>query len=148
MVWILPMILIGGLVWPIMGYLVLGMIIFFSILSYFRQRYWCWYLCPRGAFLQIAMPYVSLNKATPKLFLKKWFRWTVFVLLIGYLVSLIIRSGGNIFVIGAAFVSMCILTTTLGVILGITIKPRTWCIICPMGTLQETIGKISRKINK
>ena len=142
MVWLLPFILIGGVIWPVIGYLVLGMIVFFSVLSFFRKRYWCWYLCPRGAFLELVMPYFSLKIPAPKVFSRPWFKWTVFVVLIGYLLYLIIRSGGNIFVIGSAFVSMCILTTTFAVILGTATKPRSWCMICPMGTLQETIGKI------
>jgi ferredoxin-type protein NapH len=62
MVWLLPLIVIGGLFYPIIGLLVTGMIIFFVILSFFKQRYWCWFLCPRGAFLQMALTFVSAKR--------------------------------------------------------------------------------------
>lgn len=145
MVWLLPIILIGGLFYPQIGYLVIGMILFFSILSYFKARSWCWYLCPRGSFLELFMPFISSNRPLPKVFHKQWFRWTVFVVLIGYLISMLIRSGGNLLLIGAAFVSMCILTTIIGILIGIPTKPRGWCVICPMGLLQETISKTNKQ---
>jgi polyferredoxin len=44
--------------------------------------------------------------------------------------------------IGSVFVLMCLLTTIISIILGIRTKHRGWCTICPMGTLQEKIGKI------
>jgi len=141
MVWLLPVIVIGGLFYPQIGYLVLGMILFFSVLSFFRGRFWCWYLCPRGAFLELIIPYFSLNRPLPKMFHKQWFRWTAFVVLIGYLISMIVRAGGNPLLIGAAFISMCILTTIIGVIIGVSTKCRGWCVICPMGLMQETISK-------
>lgn len=148
MIWLLPIILIGGLIWPVIGYLVLGMIIFFSALSFFKKRYWCWFLCPRGSFLEIVVPFFSRKNNLPGIFSKKWFRWSVFVLLIGYLISIIIRTGGNWITIGAAFISMCILTTVLGTIVGAIYKPRSWCVICPMGTLQETISRLHSRADK
>jgi len=44
-------------------------------------------------------------------------------------------------VIGAIFVSICLITTIIAIILALIFKPRSWCAICPMGTLQEQIGK-------
>ena len=145
MVWLLPVIVIGGLIWPMLGLLVPFMIVFFMVLSYYRRRYWCWHLCPRGAFLGIVMPYFSSNRPVPSVFEKKWFRALIFFILIGYLISLLIRAGGNIYAIGGAFVMMCLLTTAIGILLGIWTKPRSWCVICPMGTLQEAIRSIRPK---
>ncbi|MCX5750837.1 MAG: 4Fe-4S binding protein, partial [Candidatus Saganbacteria bacterium] len=133
MVWLLPVLVIVGWFYPVLGYLVLGMIVFFSILSFFKQRYWCWCLCSRGAFLQIVMPFFSRKANPPKFFGKAWFRWLVFVLLIGYLIAMLVRAGANPIAIGAVFISMCTLTTLFGILLGTFIKPRTWCTICPMG---------------
>ncbi|MCM8783705.1 MAG: 4Fe-4S binding protein [Candidatus Omnitrophica bacterium] len=62
MIWILPLILIGGLLIPILGYLVLAMMAFFFTLSYFKGRFWCRFLCPRGAFLDLVLSRVSLKK--------------------------------------------------------------------------------------
>ena len=140
MIWFLPVIVIGGLFYPMLGYLVVAMMAFFLTLSFFKGRYWCWHLCPRGAFLDIALSKVSLKKPIPKLFIKQWFRWLIFVLFMIFLIFRIIQAGGNAIAIGAVFVLMCLLTTIISIILGIATKHRGWCAICPMGTLQEKIG--------
>jgi len=54
----------------------------------------------------------------------------------------IIRTGGSIKAIGLVFVIMCAVSTVIATILGIATKHRAWCMICPMGLLQEKIGKI------
>jgi ferredoxin-type protein NapH len=144
MVWFLPLIVIGGLFYPLLGYLVVAMMAIFLTLSFFKGRYWCWNLCPRGAFLDGVLSKVSANKSLPRVFVRPWFRWFVFVLLISFLAIRIGGTGGNLIAVGAVFVGMCVLTTVISVILGVITKHRGWCVICPMGTLQDKISKISR----
>ena len=144
MVWFLPLIVIGGLFNPRLGYLVVAMMGFFLTLSYFKGRYWCWNLCPRGAFLDIVISKLSSNKPLPKIFIRQWFRWAILVLFMGFVIFRIIRTGGNLLMIGSVFVGMCILTTLVSIILGVFTRPRGWCAICPMGFIQEKIGKINR----
>lgn len=148
MVWLLPLIVIGGLFYPFLGYLVLAMMAVLLVMSLFKGRYWCWNLCPRGAFLDIVLSRVSINKPIPKFFLKQWFRWLVFVLFMSFIISRLIRTGGNLIAIGSVFVMMCILTTIIAIVLGVVTKHRGWCMICPMGTLQDKIGKILIKKQK
>jgi ferredoxin-type protein NapH len=145
MVWFLPLIVIGGLFVPLLGYLVVAMVVFFLVLSFFKGRYWCWNLCPRGAFLDIVLSKIGLNKPLPKILTKQWFRWLIFVLFLSFLVSRIMKSGGSLLAIGAVFVVMCLITTIISIILGVSIKHRSWCTICPMGTLQQVIRKANKK---
>ena len=142
-IWLLPLIIIGGLFNPILGYLVLAMMIFLLILSFFKGRYWCWNLCPRGAFLDIVLSKFSAKRSFPKIFTKQWFRWLVFVLFVSFLVFRIVNTGGNFIAIGSVFVVMCLVTTIISIILGIPARHRSWCTICPMGTLQEKIAKMN-----
>ena len=144
MMWFLPLIVIGGLFNPFLGYLVLAAVVFLLTLSFFKGRYWCWNLCPRGSFLDIALARVSRNKAVPRVFVKQWFRLAVFVLFIGLVGIRIARAGGNQAVIGAVFVGACLSSTVLAVVLGVTTKHRVWCVICPMGFLQEKISKLKK----
>ena len=144
MIWVLPLVIIGGLFNPILGYLVVAMIAFFLPLSFFKGRSWCWNLCPRGAFLDILLSKVSRNRQQPGIFIKGWFRWLIFLLFVSFLIFRIIKTGGNPIIIGSVFVSMCILTTLISIVLGIVFKHRSWCTICPMGTLQEKIGDMGR----
>lgn len=147
MIWILPLILIGGLFYPLLGYMVLVMMIFFLTLSFFKGRFWCWNLCPRGAFLDLVLSKFSLDRLLPKVFTRSWFRWLVVVLFISFLIFRLIKANSDIYVIGSVFVGMCILTTILSIILGIITKHRGWCIICPMGTLQDATSRIGSKKN-
>lgn len=145
MIWFLPLIVIGGLFYPLLGYLVVAMMAVFLSLAFFRGRYWCWNLCPRGAFLDIILSKASANKSIPTIFAKQWFRWLIFFAFMIFLILRIISAGGNLIAIGAVFVGMCVLTTIISIILGIATKHRSWCAICPMGTLQDRIGRISHK---
>jgi len=148
MIWFLPLIVIGGLFIPILGYLVVAMMAFFLVLSFFKGRFWCWNLCPRGAFLDIVISKISHNKPVSKIFAKQWFRWLIFAAFISFLIYRIISVGGNFIAIGSVFVVMCLLTTLISIVLGITLKHRSWCAICPMGTLQQKIGTIARPSKK
>jgi len=143
MVWFLPLIVIGGLFNPWLGYLVVAMMAFFLILAIFKGRYWCWNLCPRGAFLDIVVSKFSLNRPLPGIFAKQWFRWLVFILFMVFLVFRIKSTGGDLILIGSVFVGMCLLTTIISLILGLFTKHRGWCAVCPMGFLQEKIGRRS-----
>ena len=140
-IWLLPIIVIGGLFNPLLGYLVVAMMVLLLILSFSKGRYWCWNFCPRGAFLDIVLSKFSLNRSVPKIFLKQWFRWMVFVALMSFLILRIMNTGGNLVAIGSVFVVMCILTTIISIIIGISTKHRGWCMICPMGKLQEEMHK-------
>ena len=142
MVWFLPLVVIGGFFYPMLGYLVLLAILFMLVLSIFKARYWCWNFCPRGSFLDLGLSKVSRNKAIPRIFTKEWFRWSVFALIMGLFAFRLITAGGSIRAIGLIFVIMCLTSTIIAIILGIATKHRAWCMICPMGLLQEKIGKI------
>ena len=145
MVWFLPLVVIGGFFYPMLGYLVLGAILFMLTLSIFKARFWCWNFCPRGSYLDLGLSKISRNKAMPRVFTKPWFRWTVFVLIMSSFMLQIIRTGGSIRAIGLVFVIMCAVSTVIATILGIITKHRAWCMICPMGLLQEKIGKAKDK---
>lgn len=148
MVWFLPIIIIGGLFYPLLGYLVVAMMAFFLPLSFFKGRFWCWHLCPRGAFLDLGMSKISPKKTTPDIFSRMWFRWLILVVLTAFLAYRIAVSGGSLIVIGAIFVSICLITTIIAIILALIYRHRAWCSICPMGTLQEQISLLRRQSPK
>jgi len=150
MMWFLPLITVMGLFFPILGYLVVAMIVFFLILSIFKERYWCWNLCPRGSFLDGVMTKVSPKNPLPRFVTQIWFRLLMFALIlpVSFLVWRIIPKDNIIESVGAAFVSICLVTTIVAIFLAAVTKPRSWCVICPMGKIQVRIGKISRAEKK
>jgi polyferredoxin len=36
---------------------------------------------------------------------------------------------------------LCAASLSAGLLMGFFFKPRSWCAICPMGTLQDTISR-------
>ena len=139
--WFLPIVIIGGIFWPYLGFLVLAMMVFFLILSAFKGRYWCGWLCPRGSFLERVFAPLSPKRKIPPVFRNRTLRWLLFAVLMGFMIFRLITSGGVLAKIGFVFVTMCIVTTVIAIILGLVFKPRTWCAVCPMGTLQGVIVK-------
>lgn len=148
MIWLLPAIVVGGLFYPVLGYLVLAMMVILLVLSAFKGRYWCAHLCPRGAFLDIVMSRASFKRPLPGLFIVPWFRWLVFGLLMVFLTVRLAKTGGDPVLIGAVFVGMCLLTTIIAVLIAVFTKHRGWCAICPMGTLQDKIARTAAKGKK
>ncbi|MCK5534993.1 4Fe-4S binding protein [bacterium] len=139
--WLLPIIIFGGIILPYTGYLVLGMMLSFLVLSVFKGRYWCGWLCPRGSFLETILVHISRKGKIPSFFKNIRFRWIVFFVMMSFMVLRLIQTGGAPEKIGFVFVTMCIITTVIAIPLGIIFKPRIWCVFCPMGTLQGLLGK-------
>jgi len=132
--------IIGGLLYPIIGFIVPLVMLMGMVGGFFRGRYVCGWLCPRGAFFDRVVTHISPKKKIPDFFRNYTFRWSVFALLIGFMIFQISINPNNIYHWGTVFVRMCIVTTSIGVILAIIYHPRTWCSFCPIGTFQSSVG--------
>jgi ferredoxin-type protein NapH len=67
-------------------------------------------------------------------------RWVIFAAMMGFMVWRISQNAGDWRHWGLVFWTMCVITTAIGVVLGILLHPRMWCAFCPMGTMQNAIG--------
>ena len=144
-IWLLPVIIVGGIFFPLLGYIVFLMMLFLLILSYFKGRLWCSHLCPRGAFLDLALSRLSLKKKIPALFHRPKMRWFIFAAFMVFFIAQFIYAEKTLFSLGFVFVRMCLLTTLIAIFLGVPIHQRAWCTICPMGTLQSKIHSLNKK---
>ncbi len=145
MVWLLPLIVIGGFFYPLLGYLVAAMMATLLVLAVFHKRYWCTHLCPRGSFLDLVLARLARGRSIPRLFSNRTFRWAVFLGFMAFLAWRVSRSGGSLLAVGFVFVTMCLITTVIAVILGMPTKHRAWCVLCPMGTLQEAVWALRHR---
>ncbi len=114
--------------------------------SFFRGRYVCGNLCPRGAFYDRLMAPISRRRAVPKWIRSPGFRWTIFTLLMGFMVYRVLLNPTDPLHWGRVFWTMCLVTTAIGIPLAILIHPRTWCSFCPIGTVQGAIGGGKRRL--
>jgi len=131
---------IGGIFYPKLGYFLLLVFASLMIIAPFRGRWFCGNLCPRGSFVDFWLSPLSRKIKIPPKLRSMWIRTPIFVILMGFMIFRIIRTEGIVDKIGMVFVTLCILTTSIAILFGIIIAPRTWCSFCPMGTLQRAMG--------
>lgn len=111
------------------------------LLAISRGRYWCGNLCPRGSFYDNLMSKISKKNKIPKFFKSKILRAIMVIFLLSMFFIGVIQNWGNPYGIGMVFYRIILITTVVGVILSLLINHRTWCQICPMGTLSALISK-------
>lgn len=141
MIGLLPLVIIGGYFCPRIGFTVLGLITIFMILAGHRGRFYCGWMCPMGAFHERILSRISFHKPIPKLFKTHWFRWTLFIIMMGFMTTRLVFHWGDPLGIGGVFRTMWIISMSLAIGLGFYFKPRAWCTICPMGSMQGISSK-------
>jgi ferredoxin-type protein NapH len=140
--WIVLMVFIGaGIFYPAIGVVALICMLAPVAVAFFQGRAWCGSYCPRGSFNDSLLAKISLRGKLPPLLMSNGFRITFLVLLMSAFTLQIILAWGNPYRIGQVFVRMIIITTLITLVLGLIYHPRTWCRICPMGTMAHYISK-------
>ncbi|HHU50484.1 MAG TPA: 4Fe-4S binding protein [Firmicutes bacterium] len=140
--------LITGLFYPAVGLVAILCMLAPLVVAIFRGRRWCAFYCPRGGFLEQLVSRFSLRQKYPALFKTVWFKWLIVVgLLSGFAIQLMMAEN-TLVAMGAVFVRMVLITTLAAFGLGITFIPRTWCGICPMGTLAAYIGRACARLRR
>ena len=152
--WILvPIIGLGGLIYPLLGFAVLAIMVILMVLGMLRGRYWCGNLCPHGSLFDVVLARYLRVKKIPRLFLSPVFKWSFFAFFMVMFVSRVSGawqfSGELHFTerLGGVFVMQYLMLPTIGaVLLAVIFGPRTWCKICPMGTIQTIMHRLGTRL--
>ncbi len=136
---------IGGYFWPVLGLGILGLMVTALLLNFRKRRSFCAGVCPNGNFLAASLKAVSANRRVPRAFVDVRLRRMLCGLMLFCLIGLISRGFPDVSVMGRAFWFVYIVALSAGILIGILYKPRAWCVICPLGTLQDTIGEAAAK---
>ncbi|MBA4389290.1 MAG: FeS-binding protein [Verrucomicrobia bacterium] len=149
---LLPVVIVTiGLGWkyPWLGYSVPIVMLMGMVGGIFNGRYVCGNLCPRGSFLERFVGLVSRKGEIPSPVRNMVFRWILFSAMMGFMIFQISRNPSDWQHWGRVFWLMCTVTTGLGIVLAFAFQSRTWCALCPMGTMQNALGggKNQIKIN-
>lgn len=131
---------IGGIFYPKLGYILLLVFATLLIIAPFRGRWFCGNLCPRGSFVDFWLAPLSRKLKIPPFLRSMWIRIPIFIALMGFMIYRLLGTQGVVDRIGIVFVTLCIITTSIAILFGVIIAPRTWCTFCPMGTLQRIMG--------
>lgn len=138
---IFVLVLIGGWFYPFLGYFIpLCMVLGLGI-AVSRGRKWCDWYCPRGSFLDYAMSRFSPKKEIPGVLKNFRLRIGVLSVLMIIMLAQIILRWPDPYKIGKFFVTMLTVTTLLGVILALVYHQRSWCFICPIGSMSNWVGR-------
>jgi polyferredoxin len=141
---LLPVFLIAGFLYPAIGILAVVCMSLPVIVAFFKGRIWCGHYCPRGSMLDFL--FSSIKKKTSHLSApyKKAVRYSVFVLLmVMFTVQLLLSESPAD--AGFVFVRMVFVTTAAALLLAAVFGRRTWCSVCPMGTLAGAASRMSRR---
>lgn len=131
------------------GLLLIGFIIVGGImLSPILGRFWCGWMCPRGTFLEYALPKVSKKKKIPHILRSKPFKLFMASIMAAMFVMVLLdmnpllTSQDELASMGGFIVFMCVATTILiSIPLGIIYMPRAWCGFCPVGYAQSLLSR-------
>lgn len=133
--WILLIYLAVGVIYPVIGTIALICMLAPLIIAPFRGRYWCGNWCPRGSFWDNVIVKISPKKPIPAIFRRTDFRIFMVLFIIGVFSVQMYYAWGDFSAMGAVFVRIILITTIVGLVLGVMYHQRTWCSFCPMGTL-------------
>jgi ferredoxin-type protein NapH len=131
----------AGWLYPLIGYFIpLCMLLGLGVAA-FQGRSWCNWLCPRGSFEDAWLAKLSRGRRIPPVFRSTALRLGVMAFLMGMLTWQITRLWPDPWAIGGFFVLLLSMTTAVGVVLGVGFHQRTWCYLCPIGTMSNWVGK-------
>ncbi|HOK00150.1 MAG TPA: 4Fe-4S binding protein [Termitinemataceae bacterium] len=136
---------VGGYFFPFLGFLVIMLIILAVGLSFRYTRYFCGKVCPNGTYLTAVLGKVSRKHRLPPWLYAPELRRALCGFMFFCMINLIARFGQTWAQIGRIFWAIYILSVGISSLLGFFFKPRAWCALCPMGTLQETLGSMKKQ---
>lgn len=133
--------LAAGWYFPLVGYFIPLCMIAGIGMAITRGRKWCDWYCPRGSFVDKFLEAISPGREIPGFFKSNVFRTVVITFLMAMLTFQIIRLWPDGYAIGRFFMVLLTVTTTIGIILAVIFHQRSWCYICPIGSLSNWVGK-------
>lgn len=143
---IMAIVLAAGPWYPALGFIVPVVFAAAFVSGITRGRWMCGNLCPRGSFNDFVLDRLSRRQKVPEILSSMWLRIPVIALMMGFMAYRLVETQGALNKLGMVFVTMCWITTIIAVFLGVGLNPRAWCVFCPMGTLQNILGRGKSKV--
>lgn len=123
----------------VLGFMCMGAPIYHALRG--RGKVHCRSYCPRGSILGKFLPYVSLNKDMPRFMTSKWFKYFLLALMVGVFSFSLSHAHWQFNSIAMRVFRFMVMSLGVGVVTGILFKPRSWCVICPMGTATGLVAQ-------
>lgn len=132
--------LAAGWFYPILGYFIPACMVIGVGLALFMGRKWCDWWCPRGSFLDAMASKVSRKARIPDFFRSTPTRVAMMSVMMGIMTWQLFARWPDPLGIGAFFIIMLSATTVLAIVFSFVLHQRTWCYICPVGTISSWVS--------
>lgn len=124
--------------WPLLGLAALVCMLAPVVVAIFRGRLWCGQYCPRGHFYNLFADRRALKP--PAWLTSKTTRIIILVAIMSIFAVRVALVWPDFSLVGQIFWQMVLVTTVVGAWLAYRFTSRTWCMICPMGTLSSLVS--------
>ena len=143
--WLLGLVMITvialGWRYPVLGFIVPVAMSAGIIGGFLKGRWVCGNASPRGSFIDTCFSLISGERAMPGILKNTKFRWLFLSVLMGFMIIRIAQDPTDFDHWGVVFWQMCTITTLVAIGLGMRYSGRSWCAICPVGTMAGTAGR-------
>ena len=108
-----------------------------------NSKTYCNNYCGRGQLYQLLgnRLRLSLGRKPPRFLSSLWFRACFFILFIVRFSMMMLAAPGAD-ESAAALQTAMLMTTALGLLAMFLFRPRSWCVVCPMGAMTQAICRI------
>jgi polyferredoxin len=127
-----------GWYYPLIGVFIPIFFIFMLVISFYKGRLCCGWLCPRGSLLEIIVKKITLRYKRPQIFKEGKYKKRFLILffsLFTYFFFTTTYGYKGLVNLGEFFIYYYLLSTILAIVLGILFGERSYCLICPEGVL-------------
>jgi hypothetical protein len=132
-------VIVGGFFFPLLGLFVPLLLVIAVVTNIRRERWFCGNACPRGKVLSGFLPQFSRYADMPAFLYAPRTRKMICAFLMFCAIGQSLRRWTYLSALGWFFWLVCIITLVIAFVMAFVYKPRSWCAVCPMGTLQQTM---------
>jgi polyferredoxin len=136
---------VGGFFFPLAGFAVALVMAAAIAMTIVRPRSFCSRACPRGKALGMALKPFSRGRPLPPGAVTPGPKRALCGFMMLCVIGNVARLAGSPVALGRFFWGLCVVSLAAGVVVGLAYRPRAWCAVCPMGTLQDTVGGVFTK---
>ena len=129
----------------ILGFACMGAPLYHALKG--RGKIHCQKYCPRGSLLGKFLENISLKNNLPKGMTTKTFKNILLFVMITVFSFSLYHAGFNFKRIAFSVFRFMSISLILGIIMGVIYKPRSWCVVCPMGHATGLIRDAQNNMN-
>lgn len=127
----------------LLGFICMGAPIYHALRG--KGKIHCSKYCPRGSLLGKFVSRISFENELPHYMRGKKAKNILLTLMLTMFSISLYHAGFEVKAVGFALFRLMSASLALGIVMGIFFKPRSWCVVCPMGHATGLIRDMQNK---